>query len=926
MSYRKRDVLKGALDEMDKVEVVRPSISPWAAPVVIVPKKDGTDRTCIDYREFNKVAVFVAHPLPKINDILASFENKIYFSSLDLTKGFWQIGLTEETIPKTAFTTVFGQYEFTRLPFGLNSAPAIFQSVMRETLAGILDVHVYIDDIIIASATFDHHLETLDTVLGRLEDVNLKAKLQKCEFARTELLYLGHIINSCGISTDPEKVSAVRDLPEPTCVHDIEVFLGKVNYYSRFIPEYSKVAKPLFDLKRKEAQWNFGKPELEAFNKLKDALCTAPVLRHPDLQKEFQLATDASGYGLGAVLSQIHDGDEHPVAYASRTLKDAETRYAVIEKEGLAVFWAIQHFEEYLDGAHFTVYTDHEPLLAMNTKPQVNKKLLDWSDRLSHLHFTIKYKPGKTNKNADMLSRYPVVPLKGRRSKLTQSNESQWNHYDPLASLADDISKPPRHQKRAVLTIATRGNRGEAEDSSQGERAASETNAQQKLENIATEQRKTPLYGALLNYLIDHTVPLDPSLAKEVLITADFYSVGPNGQLLRIRDGRTQLCVPRTLVDQVLHDSHNVDAKAHGGVSKTMAQLRSDYWWPEMAKDTLNYVKNCGSCLAHKYPARKTKQPLGQRPIPDSVWSRLHLDIWSPGGLSARNHVCVVAFIDAFSKFLVAGALLDHHATTIVDFFIQKVVCVHGMPLELISDGAPELRGKLQQELSKMYGITRKITTPYRPQANGQIERIFATIRPMLATLSSRSPKNWDLHLPLVVHAYNASYHHSIKNTPFYIMYGRDAIPHVYANADLHELSSGTMKLRANMLKLARSVVAENLAKEQIRSKEFYDASTRPQTFNISDVVLIRTILPPKVDVRKLYARYVGPYRIRSVLNGVLGVVPLLTPQGTPRYIHADRVIHCPVNVVLDQPMDQLLSPFFGAATIDPNLEQESAE
>jgi hypothetical protein len=246
MAYHKRQLLRKELDNMLRIGIIQPSTSSWASPILFVPKKDGSWRLCVDYRDLNKVARTCAHPLPRISDILATFEGKRYFTSIDLLKGFHQIGLDHESILKTAFATVFGQFEFLRLPFGLNSAPAIFQAAMTEALAGIQDVHVYIDDVIIYTATFEEHLATLQAVLQRLIKVNLKVKLSKCEFGRTELLYLGHVINHDGIHTDPDKIKAVADLPEPASVHDIEVFLGKVNYYNKFIPNYSKVAKPLF--------------------------------------------------------------------------------------------------------------------------------------------------------------------------------------------------------------------------------------------------------------------------------------------------------------------------------------------------------------------------------------------------------------------------------------------------------------------------------------------------------------------------------------------------------------------------------------------------------------------------------------------------------------------------------------------------------
>ena len=302
--------------------------SPWAAPIVLVKKKDGTIRLCIDYRLLNQVAARSSYPLPKINEIFAVLQDMRYFSSLDLAKGFRQIRVAEEDRCKTAFTTPYGQYQFNRLPFGLNSSPGAFQSVMTRALGDLLWTNcvVYVDDILIFTETIEQHRQVLHKVLQRLAKADLKIKLDKCDIARTQLQYLGHVINSQGISTDPKKVEAVRNWAPPSSVKEIEQFLGTVNYYSKFIKDFSNRSAPLNRLKRKGTTWDFNEECTQAFEDLKAALCTAPVLRHPDMSREFILTTDASGWGLGATLSQIfEDGEEHPVSFASRTLKEQET-------------------------------------------------------------------------------------------------------------------------------------------------------------------------------------------------------------------------------------------------------------------------------------------------------------------------------------------------------------------------------------------------------------------------------------------------------------------------------------------------------------------------------------------------------------------------------------------------------------------------
>ena len=412
-----REVLRKELYSLLEQGIIEPSVSPWAAPITYVPKQDGSWRLCVDFRKINVVIKPCVYPLPRIEDIFDSLEGACYFSAMDLAKGFWQIELDDESKEKAAFTTVYGQFQYRRLPFGLASSPGTFQKVLNTVLAGLTWVHamVYLDDILIFTKTFEEHMKVLDDVLQRLINANLRVKLKKCEWARSELKYLGHIINAKGRAPDPAKVTAISQLQPPRCVRDLEMFLGKVGYYHKFIPDFANVARPLNQLKRKNAMWDWGEPQQKAFEQLKISLCSAPVLRHPDFAKPFVLQTDASGYGLGAVLSQNFDDGEHPIAYASRTMLDRETRHAIVEKEALAIYWAINHFRHYLLGTKFLVQTDAKALTALRRIKDHNTRLEKISLKLQMYDFEIEYRPGIKNQNADLLSRYPSIPLPSKK-------------------------------------------------------------------------------------------------------------------------------------------------------------------------------------------------------------------------------------------------------------------------------------------------------------------------------------------------------------------------------------------------------------------------------------------------------------------------------------------------------------------------------
>ena len=858
--------LKLELEELLALGIIRISRSPWASAIVLVNKKDGTKRLCIDFRALNEVAARSSFPLPKAINIFDTLRGMKWFTIIDIAKGFWQIRLAPASIPKTAFVTPFGQYEFQRLPFGLNSAPGVFQSVMQQVLADLLWVKccVYIDDIIIFTETFDSHLVAIDEVLERLEGANLKIKPAKCEFARTELRYLGHRVNSLGVSTDPSKVEAIQAWKPPTTVKELEQFLGTVNYYSRFIPDFSHLGTPLFRLKRKNVEWSFGPEEMQAFITLKEKLCTAPVLRHPDFDREFILATDASGWGLGATLSQIGaDEEEHPIAFASRTLKDEELRYPAIDREALAVKFGVYRFEEYLDGPrHFTIYTDHKPLITMMTKQEPAPRLYQYVLSLQHFHFTIKYRPGVANVDADALSRYPFVPLRSKKTKVVQTNQSVVNCFNDAATLADGKRLTPKPRvpkeksKPALATAAAAPFSVNIIEAQPRQPTLEQVRAMER--GIMRDLRNDPYFGPIMR-VKEQGAWLDEGhpLYHRHRATIDRYAIFEN-RLYYLAEGRYVQCVPATLRLLRLYEGHDVPTAAHGGIHATTMRLKGKYYWPTMLEDVHRYISTCPECLECKPPIPRGRQPLGEVPIPQRVWQRIHVDIWTPGGVAANGDKAVIAFIDAYSKFLVAVARPNHQAKTVIDAFLNHVALVFGFPQEIVSDGGPELVSVAMKQLYLAMGIKHHLISPYHPQPNGKVERVFRTLRPKLASIVRRNPASWPDYLPYVVYAYNSSYHHTIRNTPMYIMTGRDPYYDPHINGEV-ELTSPISCPRLTKLARARDLVRTALENARDKNKTLYDQTLHPREYNVGDLVFLRVPKPPRRSIAKLVPRYVGP-------------------------------------------------------------------
>jgi hypothetical protein len=926
MPHHLRPVLREELDNLLEQEIIEPSNSEWAAPIVYVRKKDGSWRLCVDFRKLNLVAKVCVYPLPRINDVFTILQGSRYFSTLDLAKGFWQIKLADESKGKTGFTTVFGQYQFKRLPFGLATSPGAFQHAMNTVLTGLNWVHcmVYIDDVLIYSHSFDQHMAYLDEVLKRLCEANLKVKLSKCEFVRTECHYLGHKLNSLGMGPDPAKVQAIASLEPPDNLKDLETFLGKVVYYGRFIDHLSTIAKPLFDLKKKNTVWRFEEEEERAFIRLRDSLTTAPVLRHPDFDKPFIVQTDASGYGLGAVLVQEFEDGEHPIAYASRTLLDAETRYATIEREGLALQWGINHFQAYLLGAPFVAFTDHKPLVSLMVKDQCNKRLQNYALKLQHFKFTIEYRAGSQNVSADFLSRidrYPKNEIKGKRVKAIQAmqnDEGEWVELPHPPFREPKARKEPRMRVKRVGTPMVAVLTQHFVD-------VDPEDAAEQWGQVSLLQRHNLFFNGCIDYLCQGNLPDDEELAEKITRTIDKFLVDSDDTLRYVLKDRTLLCVPEELRPLALLAAHDVGQAGHLGMAKSLARLYTQHWWPSATQDLVHYIRNCPHCLAHKPPPRHPRAPLGLREQPARVWERVHLDVWTPGGAALSGKECVISFIDALSKFVISEATYDHTAQTCSEVFLERVEAVFGMPDELVTDGAPEFRSHMFRQLFQATGVTRRIVTRYRPQANGQIERFFKTLRPMLSTLGEKRPRDWDLILPHAVHAYNTSFHVVVQNTPFYLMFGRDPVYRFHEDlqptADIPE----SEELRLKQLRLGRYWAKSFMRKHRRKNKELYDELAIDPNVQQGTVVLA-AIPQPRGPVKKLAPKYIGPFRVVKRINAIVYLVPLAFPDAPERPLHVDRVRPCDENRFVFYQNENLDAVWGEAHFADPNIEREAPE
>lgn len=443
--YKTPLALKGELvknvEKMLEKDLITESNSPWNMPVRLVPKKMDNSkeikyRLVVDLRKLNDLTEQDVYPLPLIEEVLGQLGNAKYFSVMDLYNGFYQLGLSPGSRKYTSFSVSGKKYEFKRLPMGLKNSPAFFTRMMNKVLSGLvgIDCLIYLDDLIIFGATLEDHNNHLVKVLEKLKEFGLKLQPDKCCFLKKEVIFLGHTVTRDGIFPDESKFSAIKNFPRPNNQKQMKSFLGLTGYYRKFIKDYGKIAAPLNKLTSSKLDFKWIEDvHTVAFNKLKELLTSPPVLIYPDVTKEFVLTTDASGKGLGAVLSQMRDGRDRPIAYASRALSQAEVnrhKDSAIEKELLAIVWAVKHFRQYLYGTKFTVVTDHKPLIYLSSMNNANDKLMRFKIELAEYDFNIKYKEGPINTNADALSRMFVVLCANDDDQLKLMKEC---HSSPLA-------------------------------------------------------------------------------------------------------------------------------------------------------------------------------------------------------------------------------------------------------------------------------------------------------------------------------------------------------------------------------------------------------------------------------------------------------------------------------------------------------------
>ena len=847
--------VKRHIHDMLEAGVIRESCSPFASPVVLVRKPDNTLRFCIDYRKLNSVTVKDAHALPRINETLDSLIGAKYFTSLDLKSGYWQMELEECDKAKTAFTVgPLGFYEWETLPFGLVNAPATFQRLLQQVMSGLhlKECLIYLDDIIIFSTTFEEHLTRLENVFKRLDQANLKLKPSKCKLFQKEVKYLGHIVSDQGISTDPKKIETLQKWPRPTTVKEVRQFIGFASFYRRFIPGFARIARPLHDLlkgetrsKKKKGKQSYPsrkvswtKQHQEAFESLISKLCAAPVLAYADFSKPFVLHTDASTNGLGAVLYQKQEGHERPIAYASRSLSTSERNYPAYKLEFLAMKWSItDKFRDYLFGAKFVVRTDNNPLKYVLTTAKLDATGQRWVSELADFNFTIEYRSGKSNVDADALSRVCF-------------NSSQVSTY----SLSEDVVHAiclshvtPFLGVNSLYRVPSFGDIG-SETICLTQMVTSSLKSM-NTQMLRDEQLKDPALTSLIQFKEEHReIPAD--LQNNTWVKVLLQQVGNllihDGVLCRKRqiDGeqQLQLILPSHLRKQALHGIH--DKMGHMGRDRTLYLAQERFFWPYMSRDIERYVSSCHRCL-------RKKAPINTRASLVNITTSQPLEILCMDFLKLDpckgNIEDVLIITDHFTRYSQAIPLRNQSAKLTAKALFDNFINHYGFPMRLHSDQGRNFESKVINELCQLTGTKKSRTTPYHPMSNGQCERYNRTLINMLGCLEPPMKADWKMHIGTVTHAYNCTRNEATGYTPFYLMYGRhprlpiDLILGLGQDVKSKNYDTFVKSLHDSLSK-AYNIAQAHSSRLKARHKKRYDKKTSDQSLKFGDKVLVRNL------------------------------------------------------------------------------------
>ena len=894
LRHDQKEEIQKQIKNLQESGLIRPSESEWASNVVLVKKKDGAWRMCIDYRDLNlKTLNPDSYMLPRIDDTLDALSRAKYFCTLDILQGYHNVELTDRAKQKTAFHAPYcnpSHWEYVYMPFGLVRAPRTFQRLMDRVLQGLEHkiALAYLDDIIVYGASVHEVLDNLNIVLGRITDSGVKLKAKKCFLFQRETNYLGHVISSQGVKCDPAKIQAVQQWHPPKTTRQVKSFLGMVCYYSKFIKDYAEISRPLYDLLVKNKKFFWGNPQQQAFERLQQALVTAPILAYPSSKGRYILDTDASNFAYGAVLSQLQE-DEHGVeqerviAYYSKTLNAAEQRYCARRRELLAIQRSVKHFDVYLRGPEFTIRTDHASLQYIKTLTDVTDQMFRWIMLLEQYSYRIEVRAGKDHANADTLSR---IPCSGKICICEKVEEYEKRAKTKVGSV---ITYTDTHTLPEVSVCAIK--------------FMPHWTAEQIAKYQAEDHDMKILYQAKRK---GEDRPKWNEYSGESPVCKAYFHEWQrlemwNDVLYRRWENfdgsetRLQLVVPRALQRTICREVHDGRSSCHLGKKKVLRLLMKHFYWYKMDKEIAWWIRTCEVCQKRKRPVREPKAPL-KKYVSGFPNERVAMDVVGPLITSRNGNKYVLCITDHFSKYTRAFPMPDQTAKRIAKIFVQDWVYMWGEPMSVHTDQGSNFESELMAQVCRHLKSEKTRTTPYHPQGNAQVERYNQTMIDIVAKLTSKPEYvDWCEQIPIAAAAYNGTEQATTGYTPNRLMFGRELmhnfdkmLPEAEDKEEIESWDDFVQQLD-DQTRRAFQAAREAIGRSVFLQKKHYDKTANLIKYNVGDVIMIKDHRLHECGTRKLANRYDGPYYVLDVLSDVNFRVTK-SSEDRPRVIHHDRM------------------------------------
>lgn len=767
------------LDLLDK-GVIRPSSSEYSCPGFLVPKKGNKSRFVVNYKQLNNLIHLESTPMPTVESAFQYLAQSKWYTLLDLNSAYLQIPLTEQSKKYTAFVVPFGEYEFNVVPFGLATGSQVLTRLISKIFGDLMykNIFSFFDDLVIYSnGSFSDHLEHLKEVIVRLQKAGLTVNPEKMTVASNCIEFLGHIFQNGTVKFDNKKVQPILEFPTPKNAKQVSRLVGMMAYYARFIPHFSQLSAPLNYLKRKNVKFKWGPEEEAAFQKLKTALTSYPVLRLPDFSKKFVLQTDGCGSGLGAQLVQEYDGNFLPVAFASRPLNKHEKNKSTIELECLAVVFGLTRFQQYLEHREFVLQTDCSALTWLLNHPRQVGKIARWITFINSFKFTTQHIRGENNPVADCLSR--LFEDTDNNPTTIQLNPS------PVSPTVGILTRIPEVFK-----------------------------------DIEQHQREDP---ALLKIIKNSN--RNPS-----------YSMN-DGVLMHLSPGQRtpRIVLPNKLLDMIFHYYHLAPNSAHLGVRKTLNKVKQYFWAPGLDKTITDKVKSCVHCQRSKQ-APNTRLGFLSSDLATRPFQKIYIDYVGRLPRSRKGNSYLLTVVDAFSKFIFLLPAKNQTAATTVKLLTNHIFSHYGFPEFIVSDNVSTFKSRQIADMCIGFGIKHIFTSPYNPSANN-VERVNKNLKVAMRIYHNNDNKTWDENLHWFQVAFNSARHESTGQTPASLFLGRELNHPLQLAWKLDHLVPPDPRVPTE---LSWSNALENLRRAREKRQQYYNKNRQPNPFQVGDWVMYR--------------------------------------------------------------------------------------